>query len=322
MAEPRVTCRSLDQLSQSDMQYALTGLLDDAEIKYSQVSASTRTVKPFKMQLLKWIGNKQRFADEIIGYFPAKFGTYHEPFIGSGGVLGTLAPKAGRASDSFGPLIGIWQALKNRPSTLQEWYTERWEMARTLGKVEGYEKVKASYNAKPNPADFVFLTRACYGGVVRFRQADGYMSTPCGVHDPISPASFAKRVDEWHKRVRNTDFTHIEFEEAMEAARPGDVVYCDPPYSFSQAILYGAQRFSLESLFDVIEKCKHRGVYVALSIDGSKKSGDFICDIPIPKGLFEREVLVNVGRSMLKRFQMEGQTLEGEIVADRLLLTY
>jgi DNA adenine methylase len=61
---------------------------------------------------------------------------------------------------------------------------------------------------------------------------------------------------------------------------------------------------------------------VALSIDGTKKSGDLICNLPIPAGVFEREVFVNVGRSMLKRFQMNGKTLEKEVVKDRLLLTY
>ena len=34
---------------------------------------------PFKTQLLKWIGNKQRFAHEIISYFPRSFGQYYEP---------------------------------------------------------------------------------------------------------------------------------------------------------------------------------------------------------------------------------------------------
>lgn len=67
---------------------------------------------------------------------------------------------------------------------------------------------------------------------------------------------------------------------------------------------------------------KARGVYVALSIDGTKRSGSHICRLPIPGGLFEREVLVNCGRSMLRRLQMGGRTLEGEVVADRLLLTY
>lgn len=59
-----------------------------------------------------------------------------------------------------------------------------------------------------------------------------------------------------------------------------------------------------------------------MSIDGTKKSGDLICDVPVPKGMFEREIFVNCGQSMLKRFQMGGTTLDKEIVADRLLLTY
>ncbi len=108
----------------------------------------------------------------------------------------------------------------------------------------------------------------------------------------------------------------------MQKAQAGDLIYCDPPYQHSQSILYGGHEFKLTELFEEIIKCKERGVYVALSIDGTKKSGDFICDLPIPKGLFEEEVFVNVGRSMLKRFQMEGRTLESELVSDRLLLTY
>jgi hypothetical protein len=38
-------------------------------------------------QLLKWIGNKQRFAAAIARVFPSNFKTYFEPFVGSGAVL-------------------------------------------------------------------------------------------------------------------------------------------------------------------------------------------------------------------------------------------
>ncbi len=279
-------------------------------------------VEPFKLQLLKWIGNKQRFAHEIASYFPEGYGTYFEPFVGSGAVLGTLAPRRAIASDSFAPLVEIWQTLHASPEKLVGWYAERWNRIAKSDKQSTYEAIKASYNANPNGADLVFLCRACYGGVVRFRKADGYMSTPCGVHNPVSPDSFAKRVDEWNRRTKGTEFVLMDYREALKQAKAGDVVYCDPPYSHSQAILYGAQTFSLEALFEEIAECKARGVYVALSIDGSKRSGDILCELPIPDGLFEREAFVNCGRSMLKRFQMNGKTLESEVVADRLLLTY
>jgi len=274
-------------------------------------------------QLLKWIGNKQRFAKEIIRYFPDNYGVYYEPFLGSGAVLGALSPETGIASDTFAPLLGIWEALKRSPETLKDWYAMRHgRMNRAASQKDGYENIKADYNASPNSADLLFLCRSCYGGVVRFRKRDGYMSTPCGIHTPISPDSFGRRVDAWAEKVAGTDFIHADYKVSLAAAQSGDLVYCDPPYTHSQAILYGAQEFSLGELFNEIEKAKERGVYVSLSIDGTKRSGETQCELPLPADLFEREVFIDCGRSMLRRFQMGGETLETECVSDRLLLTY
>jgi DNA adenine methylase len=278
--------------------------------------------RPFRTQLLKWIGNKQRQADAIIGHFPKRFGTYFEPFLGSGGVLGVLAPERAVASDSFIPLMEIWQDLREDKERLKRHYTDRYALLQVMGKERCYEHVLANYNARPNGADLVFLCRTCYGGVVRFRKADGYMSTPVGIHYPVPPESFAERVDLWHARTKGTRFMHADFAEAMALATRGDLVYCDPPYVDSQTILYGAQAFSVHRLFDAIADCKERGVHVALSIDGTKYSGRRLCDVPVPDNLFEHEVFLVLGRSMLKRFQMNGRSLEEHEVTDRLLLTY
>ncbi len=280
------------------------------------------SIKPPAGQLLKWIGSKHRFAAEIASNFPRKYRRYFEPFLGSGAVLATLAPSNGVAGDTFPPLVEIWRALVEDPAKLKKWYADRWHSSTSAEKVLAYENIKAAYNARPNGADFLFLCRACYGGVVRFRKADGYMSTPCGIHDPISPESFDRRVDEWHRRAANIQVRLADFRETMAEAGEGDLVYCDPPYTYSQGILYGAQTFNLPDLFSEVRACKERGVFVALSLDGSKKSGDLSCPFDLPDGLFESEILINCGRSMLRRFQMEGQSLENEEVTDRLLLTY
>lgn len=278
---------------------------------------------PFKPQLIKWVGNKQRFAPKIISLFPDDSKTYFEPFLGSGGVLGTLSPKYAVASDILRPLMDIWFALRNEPDELISWYANRRRDLETHNEVvKRYAEVLANFNAHPNGADFVFLTRSCYGGVVRFRKADGGMSTPCGAHMPISSDSFAKRVRVWHERVLGTDFYCQDYRETFEMAAAGDLIYCDPPYSDSQSILYGAQRFDLSELFEAIDKAKSRGVRVALSIDGSKKSGLKKILLDYPRGMFETEAAITVGRSMLHRFQMGGESLEGDVVKDRLLLTY
>lgn len=280
------------------------------------------TYYPPKSQLLKWVGNKQKFAAEITRFFPTEYGRFYEPFLGSGAVMATVSPNNGLGSDIFRPLMEIWMMLKTNPKMLVDWYAERRNQIGLRRKEDVYEDIKASYNSNPNGADFLFLTRTCYGGIVRFRKLDGYMSTPCGIHDPITVEAFAKRVNEWKNRLKNVEFRQCDFREAFEEAKKGDMIYCDPPYAHSQSILYGAQSFSLSGLLEHIFLAKTRGVRVALSIDGQKKSGNYLCDLPIPTGLFEHEIFIDCGRSMLRRFQKEGETLEDEHVHDRLLLTY
>ena len=79
---------------------------------------AAQPISPFKTGLLKWIGNKQRFAHTIASFFPAQFNTYREPFVGSGAVLATIAPTHAIASDSFKPLMEIWQTLATNPVSM------------------------------------------------------------------------------------------------------------------------------------------------------------------------------------------------------------
>ncbi len=100
-------------------------------------------VEPFKTQLLKWIGNKQRFAHEIASFLPlSDTSTYFEPFLGSGAVLGTLAPERAIATDTFAPLMGVWSALAESPELLIQWYAERWEQFNSAAdRVAAYERI-------------------------------------------------------------------------------------------------------------------------------------------------------------------------------------
>ena len=116
---------------------------DTAQLYLFETQANKkRLVEPFNMSLLKWVGSKQRMAHEIISYFPVEFGAYFEPFLGSGGILGTLIPKVAIVSDTFAPLIEIWQTLKKSPATLKEWYRERWQKMMDGNKVEVYEELR------------------------------------------------------------------------------------------------------------------------------------------------------------------------------------
>src|SRR4051812_45591438 len=105
-----------------EMQFSLS--LKGSEFNDGGLHHRTAASSP-KGQLLKWIGNKQRFAECIISFFPRRYRTYFEPFLGSGAVLATLAPQAAEGSDIFQPLMGIWSSLKQRPEELKRWYSDR-----------------------------------------------------------------------------------------------------------------------------------------------------------------------------------------------------
>lgn len=281
--------------------------------------------------LLKWIGNKQRFADTIISYMPQEFNNYYEPFLGSGAVMAALLdsdanklfPKFNHAygSDILPFLIDIFNLVKDNPESLSSYYEK--EIKKYIEDPETqYNIIKNRFNSNHNPFDFLILSRTCYGGVIRFRKADGYMSTPKGPHMPISPSTFTKRISQWNSLVQKADFDCISYIDAMDRAQAGDVIYCDPPYTHSQGILYGAQSFDIETLWKKIAECKTRDVKIMLSINGRKNSGKTDISAIPPDGLFERHLFIDCGISMVDRLQNAGKSMNEKKIADQLLLTW
>jgi DNA adenine methylase len=270
--------------------------------------------------LLKWVGNKFRYAEAIAEHLPTDFNSYFEPFVGTGAVLATVAPQRGIAGDALSILVEFHQAVQTDPEPLISHYSSTREELLRHGR-DAYEEVKARYNAEPTPGDLLVLSRACYGGVVRFRR-DGKMSTPMGPHRPMPAEKLARYMDQWQLRLGGTTFSHRDYRETMAEAGRDDVVYCDPPYLHGQSILYGAQDFRMPSLWEAVSKAVERGARVVVSVDGWRRSGDKLIELGIPDGLFSRELLIERGGCMLRRFQMTGEDMAFEKVADRLLLSW
>ena len=281
--------------------------------------------------LLKWIGNKQRFAHTIVANMPTTFNNYYEPFLGSGAVLAELLmqnttnlfPQFNRAygNDVLPFLIDIFKSIKDNPNEIIDYYEKEISAYYTDPDTQ-YKLIRDRFNQKHNALDFCLLTRTCYSGVIRFRKADGYMSTPRGPHNPISPSTFKTRATLWSELLQKADFSTESFETAMMKPQCGDVVYCDPPYTHSQNIIYGAQTFNIEHLWDKIAECKSRGVYVMLSINGTRESKRKDISIDLPANLFKRELVINCGTSMIDRLQNSGKSMTNELVHDKLLLTW
>lgn len=288
----------------------------------SMFAQCSRTDYPTFMAqpLFKYIGNKYRSAERIVGNFPSEYDTYYEPFFGSGAVLGRLAPRRSVASDACKPLIDLWRLVQSDPQSLADSYTENWR-AYQSDRQRAYDVAKDRFNSRQNPHDFLFISRACYGGVIRFRK-DGYLSTPLGPHKIISPTTFTKRLSEWRRLTEHTIFIHADYSDVVRQAGENDLIYCDPPYVDTQKILYGAQAFDLAKMYGHLRDAKKRGAFIALSIDGMKHSGNKIISVMPPSDLFEVETYLSLGGSMLKRFWRGGGDVLDEHVKDRLLISH
>jgi len=134
----------------------------------------------------------------------------------------------------------------------------------------------------------------------------------------MSSNSFSQRVDLWHKKIQNTIFKCSDYKDIMLNAKPYDFIYCDPPYKNSQSILYGSPNFKIEELINVIQECKLKNIYIALSVDG-KKDNEY--NKYIEQSIFKQKIDISCGKSMLKRFQNKGKKIKNKIT-DKLLLTY
>ncbi len=74
------------------------------------------------LQLLKWIGNKQRYAHIITSYLPKNYNKYIEPFLGTGAILAAMNPSNGIAGDILRPLIDLMNILKKDSAILIHHY--------------------------------------------------------------------------------------------------------------------------------------------------------------------------------------------------------
>lgn len=224
-------------------------------------------------------------------------------------------------SDLLPFLIEIFQIVKADPSKLTDYYEK--EISKYYESPdECYLQIRDRFNTDHNALDFCLLSRTCYSGVIRFRKADGYMSTPRGPHKPIAPSTFSKRLNIWSDLLEKASFRCESFDMAMDRAKAGDVVYCDPPYTHSQSIIYGAQAFDIDMLWKKIRECKGRGVKVILSINGTRESKKKDISVVAPSDLFEREIYIDCGKSMIDRLQNSGQEMKNEEVHDKLCLTW
>lgn len=168
---------------------------------------------------------------------------YYEPFIGGGAIAEKMGShfKEAHYSDLHQDLILMWDAVVN----------DGWEPPSELTE----EEYTALRLAGPSPLR-AFAGFACsfggkfYGGYARSKKTH-YPST--GRRSVLRGRSMAGQV--------KTTYTHGSY-EALEV-RPGDVVYCDPPYQETTGYKTGA--FDNPTFWKIAEGWTEAGATVFVS---------------------------------------------------------
>jgi len=248
---------------------------------------------PAATPLLKWVGGKRQLLPHIRRFYPARFGAYLEPFVGSGAVFfdlwgsGRLAGHPIVLIDSNADLIGCYEMVRDRPDAVAAALEALAEGHAREGARHYYEVRDVQFNPLREAwrapdgsigytpelaAMLIYLNRTGFNGLYRVNAA-GRFNVPAGryvrprIADPERLARVARALAGPGVTLR-----HASFDSVLEVAVEGDFLYIDPPYAplsrTSSFTSYTSARFAdaeQERLQQVVIELARRGCQVVLS---------------------------------------------------------
>jgi DNA adenine methylase len=223
---------------------------------------ASKGARPF----LRWPGGKRWFTYHYLHLIPAGHRLI-EPFLGSGSVFFRIAPKRSLLSDCNEDLIACFKALK------KDWKPVLGLLKRhhKLHSHDYYYEMRASKptSSAGRAAKFIYLNRTCFNGIYRVN-ASGEFNTPVGSSkNVVLPEDDFEAVS---AALENASIKACDFEDSIDDASKGDVVFADPPYTVrhntNAFIEYNESLFSWydqQRLALALRRAKSRGAQVVLT---------------------------------------------------------
>ncbi|MCS4266623.1 Dam family site-specific DNA-(adenine-N6)-methyltransferase [Serratia sp. BIGb0163] len=177
--------------------------------------------------LLKWAGSKARIMDALRQHLPDG-NRLIEPFAGSASVFLNTDYNSCLLADINPDLIGLFNVASNAPDDLID-------CAKLFFRFDNNEArfrvIRDSFNSCEDTfcraVMFLYLNRHCYNGLCRYN-LNGEFNVPYGKYK--APYFPEEEIRQFAEKARNAVFLCLDFEETIEMAGTGDVIYCDPPY--------------------------------------------------------------------------------------------
>ncbi|MEV7135738.1 Dam family site-specific DNA-(adenine-N6)-methyltransferase [Arthrobacter sp. NPDC093128] len=218
---------------------------------------------------LRWAGSKRWLLPSLREMIPSDFGTYYEPFLGSGAVFFQVADgHSANLSDAIAPLISCYETVRDEPETVATlasgWKTD----------ADTYYSVRAAdFSDDPirAAARFIYLNKLCFNGLYRENQS-GKFNVPYGRPKSPNVADASQLLAVANRLTAGVQLKVCDFEVALSTCGAGDLVYLDPPYVSGHRsngfVDYNAKIFSWDDqrrLASVFRELDSRGVFVIQS---------------------------------------------------------
>jgi|RhiMetdeSRZDD1v2_1073273.scaffolds.fasta_scaffold55317_6 DNA adenine methylase len=186
--------------------------------------SSDLVARPF----LKWPGGKRWLASVITHYISKRLtGRYFEPFLGGGAVFFALRTQKATLSDINFDLINTYRQVRDNPDALLERLRRKRITANNYYRVRARDPISLLERA----VRFLYLNRTAFGGMYRLN-ADGQFNVPYGGGERTPAALWKhKLIKTASQLLSGVNLMVADFEEMMEQAGSGDVIYCDPTYT-------------------------------------------------------------------------------------------
>lgn len=212
---------------------------------------------PAPRPILKWAGGKTQLLRELTDLIPKKFKTYHEPFFGGGALFFNLQPEKAFISDINPELSNLYfqvahhvedviEALANYKNDSEAFYECRSLDWKVLSPSEAAART-------------IYLNKTCFNGLYRVNKK-GQFNTPFGHYKNPNICDISA-LHAASINLANATFLCSDYKKSLyENAKPGDLVFLDPPYlpisPYSDFKRYTAEQFYEEDHRELAEEVR------------------------------------------------------------------
>jgi DNA adenine methylase len=246
-------------------------------------------------------GSKRNLVADILRYFPERLATLIEPFAGSAAITLAAAARGLAAryiiNDLNTPLVDLWRAIVESPEKLARQYEGLWRAQHEDRRLY-YDRVRDDFNRTGRPDYLLYLLARCVKASVRYNANGEFNQSPDNRRMDVMPGTMREQIlGASHLLRGKTEYSSVDYREAVGLARPDDLIYMDPPYQgvcgerdprYLKGVL-------VEEFVEVLESLNYRGIKYLVSYDG--RTGDHVHGQKLPDRLKLQLVELHAGRS-------------------------